>query len=251
MISTPRIVYNSAHPMTSGIGGSVRAWCPREAHGTIVAIRLAIAVVPLLAAGAHAGKLAPLPLAEGPHGIVSIETRPSGARVVLEREGTRYLACRKTPCRFEAALWAVAGRHEEVLYRFPQDLPSELEVVAGEETRYAVELHGGFPNNADGGFLLGLLGLIYFVPVTIMAIHEGDSDGIAMLSVPTASSAILVFPRLTWPARSGRILSQERRRIDAHESVGNTKQQHGSDGEGSPADDSDAGSVIPDTAVSQ
>jgi hypothetical protein len=181
-------------------------------------MRLAIAVVPLLAACAHAGKLAPLPAPDGPHGIVSIETRPRGARVVMERDGTRYLACRETPCTFEAS----PGQGRIDMSRFGYRYGLDVSVSAGEEERYAVELQGGLPKPGFQAFWTGVLSLI-MVPATIMAIHERDAGWAVMFGVPASASVFIVFAPLVWPRRHGAILSQERRRIDAPEHRGEAR----------------------------
>jgi hypothetical protein len=84
-----------------------------------------------------------------------------------------------------------------------------------------------------------------------MSIRERDAGWSAMLGVPAALSAFFVVAQFVWPIQQGRIVSHERRRIDARERGGEKQDQHASDGGGPRADELGAGRVTSDEATSR
>src|SRR5574341_623585 len=81
-----------------------------------------------------------------PRGFVSLETRPSGARAVVTRDGESRLACAETPCRFALQPGPACLDLRRVGYSWQL----QTLALAGEEDRYSVQLEGGISRWESG-----------------------------------------------------------------------------------------------------
>jgi hypothetical protein len=172
--------------------------------------RFGAAVSAFLLACTHAPRPGPLESPVGPRGFVEIESRPSAARVVVDRAGDRRLACPSTPCRFELS----PGPAQLELLRFGYAWSLSTVVVPNGEDRYVVQLEGGLPSPGPVAFWGGVLGLFIFGMGTAGMI--GAHAGLPMIATfggLTASTGFLVIVPLIWSSQEGLLLSHERRAL--------------------------------------